>query len=329
MKGCRVNRADGLGVFRRVVGCVLLFGLIDSLVMVCAQIPVAPQPTSGAAQASLREAQKLIDAGDFRQAAITLKGYLQAEPGSATAHEMLAYTELRLDDAKGSLEEYTRAAAIERPSAVDLQNVAKDYVLVGDMSDAEHWAIAAVRMDERDAESWYVLGRIRFTLQRFQEAVECFQHSLVLLPRSVKAESNLGLSYEGLNRTDDAIEAYRQAIAWQRDDPHPSEQPLLNLGIIFVHQEKLDEAREVLTKAVAIAPRDPRIREQLGHLYLQLRMLPEAQQQFEAAIALQPKRPELHFLLGKVFHEEGQEQRAKAEFALSAELSGYKATPEN
>jgi Flp pilus assembly protein TadD len=312
-------------------GCVslLLMVLLYSSGWLIAQVPSAPQPTGAAAQASLREAQKLIDAAEFGHAAIVLKGYLQTEPGSAAAHEMLAYTDLRLDDAKSSLEEYTRAAAIARPSPADLQNVAKDYVLLGDIADAERWAISSVRMDERDPEGWYVLGRIRFTLQRFQEAVDCFKRSLVLLPRSVKAENNLGLSYEGLNRTDDAIAAYRQAIAWEQDEAHPSEQPLLNLGIILVHHEKLAEAKDLLTKAVAIAPSDPRIREQLGHLYLQLRMLPDSEHQFKAAIALEPKKPELHFLLGKVFHEEGQEQKAHAEFALSAKLSGYKATPEN
>ena len=331
---CGGPGSGGLGGVRRVLGRgareVLLVGLLCGSGRVWAQvIPAAPQPQGVAAEAPLRDARKLIDAGEFQQAATLLKGYLQTEKGSAAAHELLAYSELRLNDAKDSLEEYTRAAAITHPSAEDLQNVAKDYVLLGDMKDAEHWALVAVQMDERDAEGWYVLGRIRFTLQRFQEAAACFERSLVLLPRSVKAENNLGLSYEGLNRTDDAIAAYRQAIAWQEGVEHPSEQPLLNLGIILIHQEKLADAKEVLVKAVAIAPGDPRIREELGHLYLDLKMLPEAKQQLEAAIALEPKKPALHFLLGKVYHQEGQEAKAKAEFVLSAQLSGYHATPEN
>lgn len=313
------------GGVRRVLVVCLLCGAAGMGAQV---IAVAPQPQGAAAGVPLQEARKLIDAGQYEQAATLLKGYLQTENGSAAAHELLAFSEMRLDDAKGSLEEYTRAAAIAHPSAVDLQNVAKDYVLLGDMKDAEHWAVVSLQMDDRDAEGWYVLGRIRFTLQRFQESVECFERSLALLPRSVKAENNLGLSYEGLNRTEDAIAAYRQAIAWQEGEEHPSEQPLLNLGIILVHEEKLAEAKEVLVKAVAIAPNDPRIREQLGHLYLDMKLLPEAEQQLEAAIGLQPKKSALHFLLGKVYHLEGQEAKAKEEFGLSASLSGYHATPE-
>ena len=277
---------------------------------------------------SLAEPQRLVDAGDFHRAESLLNGILAAEPKSAAAHELLAYTYLRLDNPKRSLEEYTSAAAIEHPTAVDLQNVAKDYVLLGETASADHWMNAALRMDDKDAEAWYGMGRIRFTEQRFQDAVACFQRSLLLLPRAVKAENNLGLSYEGLDRMDDAVAAYRQAIEWQQGDPHPSEQPLLNLGIVLVHQGKLDEAERMLTQAVIIAPRDERIREELGHLYLDLNRLPDAEHQLTAAVALEPAKASLHFLLGKVYRQEGKEEKSKAEFALSSSLSGYHSTPE-
>jgi Flp pilus assembly protein TadD len=293
-----------------------------------AQVPATPQPQGITAQVPLQEAKGQMAAGDFKQAAALLNQLLATDPGSAAAHEMLAYSYLRLDDPQHSLLEYTKAAAIEHPSAVDLQNVAKDYVLLGDTTSAEHWMTVAIKMNDRDPEAWYGLGRIRFTQQHFQAAADCFQRSLVLLPHNVKAENNLGLAYEGLNRVDDAVAAYRQAIAWQQNAAHPSEQPLLNLGILMLHQDKLKEAQSLLTQAVAIAPKDPRIREQLGHLYLQLNLLPQAQQQLEAAIALEPKTAALHFLLGKVYHLQGQEAKAKVEFKSAADLNGYHSTAE-
>jgi Flp pilus assembly protein TadD len=240
---------------------------------------------------------------------------------------MLAYCMLRMDDPKDSLTEYTRAAAIQRPTSADLQNVAKDYALLNDLNDADHWMSLAVQMNQNDPEAWYGLGRIRYSQQRFQDAVNCFERALVLAPQSVKAENNLGLSYEGLNRTGDAITAYRNAIKWQQNDPRPSEQPLLNLGIVLLHQGKLPEAEHLLTQAATIAPRDPNIREQLGHLYLQLNQLGKAQEQFEQAIALNPQNPALHFLLGRVYRAEGEDQKAKAEFEHSTTLSGYHSTP--
>jgi Flp pilus assembly protein TadD len=316
----------------RIVGlktrALVLAGALFASVALSAQLPPAPLPSAAASDAALSAAQRLMDAGQFDRAAAMLSDFVVAQPKSAVAHQMLGYLYLRLDDPRRSLEEYTRAAAIASPSAVDLQNVAKDYVLLGDTASAGHWLTVSLQRNDRDPETWYSLGRIRYTEQHFQEAADCFQRSLALLPRSVKAENNLGLSYEGLNRTDDAVAAYRQAIAWQQDQPHRSEQPLLNLGIILVHQGKLEEARKLLTEAVALAPHDPRIHEQLGHLYLQIPMLAEAQLQFEEAIRLEPKNPALHFLLGKVYHQQGQEQKAKAEFAASATLSGDHSTPD-
>jgi Flp pilus assembly protein TadD len=292
------------------------------------QIPDLPAPQAEAAGSSLQSMQRLIDAGEFKRAASALRVYLQSEQTSAKGHSMLAYCMLRMGDAKGSLTEYTKSAAIERPDSTDLQNVAKDYALLNDLPDADHWMSLAVQMNQNDPEAWYGLGRIRYSQQRFQDAANCFGRALVLAPQSVKAENNLGLSYEGLNRTEDAIIAYRNAIKWQQDSPHPSEQPLVNLGIVLLHQGKLPAAEQLLTQAAAIAPRDPTIREQLGHLYLQLNQLGKAQEQFEQAIALNPENPALHFLLGRVYRAEGEDEKAKAEFARSTTLSGYHSTPE-
>jgi Tfp pilus assembly protein PilF len=307
---------------------VIVAGVLLAATAGFAQIPSSSAPQPSVASALMQDAQRKIEAGDFTQAVVLLKQYLAQGEGSAAGHKLLAYSYLRLDDPRESLQEYTKAAALQRPSAMDLQNVAKDYVLLGDFPSADHWLMIAVQMDPHDAESWYALGRVRYSLQRFQEAATCFERSLVLAPRSVKAENNIGLAYEGLNRTDDAMAAYRLAIDWQKNEPHPSELPLLNLGILLLRQEKLDEAEALLTKAEAIAPRDPAIREQLGHVYLQTKRYTEAQRQFQDAIALDPKKAALHFLLGKVYHLEGQEAQAKGEFAIAAAMSGTHSTPE-
>jgi Flp pilus assembly protein TadD len=312
---------------------IATFGIALALVLCSAHQAYSQNAEVRSAQApvagrSLQEIQKRLDAGQFEQAASELGSFLKNDQNSARAHAMLAYCLLRMNDPKGSLMEYTRSATLARPESKDLQNVAKDYALLNDLADADHWMTLAVRMDPKDAEAWYGLGRIRYTQQRFQEAVDCFERALVLDPGSAKTENNLGLSYEGLNRTDDATSAYRKAIKLQESSEHPSEQPLLNLGIVLLHQGKLTESEQLLTEAAAIAPSDSNIREQLGHLYLQTNELAKAQVQFEQAIALNPKNPALHFLLGRVYRAEGEDEKAKVEFARSEALSGYRSTPE-
>jgi Flp pilus assembly protein TadD len=242
---------------------------------------------------------------------------------------MLAYALLRQNKPKDSLEEYTRAAALETPSAEQLRNVGQDYVLLDDLADADRWILRSIEMDRTDPEGWYSLGRLRYTEQRFVDAADCFKRALDLAPHSVKVENNLGLAYEGLNRVDDAATAYRQAIAWQDSEPKErvSEQPFLNLAIVLIHRSQLAEALPLLHRAVAIAPSDPRIHEQLGQLYMQQGNFSEAEKSLEIATRLDPGKSNLHFLLGQAYRHLGRQQEAKAEFDTAARLATPSPSP--
>lgn len=307
-------------------------------VLVCAGAGVAQQqapalsdvkPGAAAEPETLRLSQKLIDAADFKRAESALRVYLANEDQSAQAHEMLAYCLLRQNRPKDSLAEYTRAAALERPSSAMLEHVGQDYVLLDDWADAERWTMRAVQMDPKNADAWYSLGRIRYHDQRFADAMACFQAALKLAPRSVKAENNIGLTFEAMNRQDEAIAAYRQAIAWQ-DSAAPgelNEQPLLNLAIVLLHRGELDEAEQLLARAETLAPKDPRVREQLGHVYLQRQNWSRAAEELKGACTLDPANGSLHFLLGQAYRHLGRTAEAKAEFDESARLA--RTTPSN
>lgn len=320
-----VMRVNWRGSRSVATGCVVLLGL---LLVCCGWGEAAGQApgedrqdaSTTTRQPGIAQARGFIAAGEFKKAESVLNEYITTDERSAEARYLLAYTLLRLDRPKESLTEYTRAAQIQRPSAENLRRVAEDYVLLDDYADADKWMSRSLQMDDTDSDSWYGLGRIRYTRQRFQEAVECFQKALALSPRSVKAENNLGLAYEGMNRVEAAIQAYRTALAWQKGAAHPSEQPMLNLAIVLIHQSQFAEAQSLLEQAVGIQPKDPKIREQLGHLYLQQKDFGKAQQEFEMAVSLSPESAADHFLLGQTYHRQGMEKKAQAEFDRAAQL---------
>jgi Flp pilus assembly protein TadD len=289
-----------------------------------AQHPVLSDPkATTVGESTLREVQALLDAGRFNDAESALRSYLVDNELSPTAHEMLAYALLRENKPAESLKEYTRAASMEQPTASMLEHVGQDYVLLGDWTDADKWTLRAVQISPSDADAWYSLGRIRYSEQRFREAISCFQQVLKLSPKSVKGENNLGLAYEATNQVDAAAAAYRQAIEWQDQGPRDqlSEEPLLNLGIVLLHRGELTEAETLLTKAETLAPKDPRIHEQLGHLYMQKVDYGAAEHELQQACELDPKNSSLHFLLGQAYRHLGKLQEAKAEFATSARLA--------
>jgi tetratricopeptide (TPR) repeat protein len=306
------------------------------LLVLAASLARAQQPTlsdlkpaAPADASSLTASRELMDAGHFREAEAALRTFLAQNDLSAEAHSMLGYSLLRQDKPRESLTEYTRAAALERPSGAMLESVGQDYVLLEDWPDADKWTLRAVQMDPKNADAWYSLGRIRYNEQRFRDSLSCFQKVLTLAPKSVKAENNLGLTYEALNETDAAVIAYRQAVAWQEAGPakERSEQPLLNLAVVLLHRGNLSEAEPLLKQAATLSPNDSHIHEQLGHLYLQGAEYEAAEHEFERACELSPDSSGLHFLLGQAYRHLGQTKEAQAQFAISQRLANASATP--
>ncbi len=258
----------------------------------------------------------------------TLRSYLSMHLASAEARYLLAFALFRENKPKESLAEYTHAAALRQPTATDLRYVALDYVLLNDYADADTWLTRAVAANPEDSETWYSLGRVKSTENRFEDALECFRKALALSPQSAKIENNIGVADEGLNRNDEAVAAYRQAIAWEAKQPHPSEQPFLNLGIVLTNRNRLDEALLLLKQAEALAPKDNRVHGELGRLYQRRGELPAAQGELEQAVAITPDSAPLHFQLGQVYRKEGLAEKAKTELSRAAALDATHSTPD-
>ena len=292
---------------------------------------------------SLTDARAFLAEGKVEKAEGAVRVYLSEHQNSADAHfllglilfrkiqaeatEKLAFADSndsalgtagaqsREENARASLAEYTEGAKYQRPSAADLKIVALDYVLLGSYADASKWLERSVAENPKDAEAWYYLGRSKYNENRFEEGIRSFARCLELEPRNVKAHSNLGLSYAGLNRNPEALAALQTAIAWQAESPRKSAEPYIAMGDLLIQQNRLPEAVGYLVQAAQIAPRESRAREKLGSAYLNLNDLPAAQSQLESAVAFDPENPSLHYLLGTVYRKQGRPEKAKAEFA--------------
>lgn len=260
--------------------------------------------------------------GHFQDAENILTAYLALHPDDVKARLLLAYILFRDNKAADSLRAYTEAAKLRVPTARDLRIVALDYVLLNEFEDAAHWIRLAASFDPTDADVIYDMGRIEYKLNRFDAARAAFMRALELDPSSVKAEDNLGLTLEGLNLIEEALDAYRKAVAMQAGISHPSEQPLLDLGSALVERGQLDEALPLLQEALRIKPHNSAILTQLGKLYSQKGNLQAARESFEEALHTDPNNASLHFQLGQVYKRAGANEKAQSEFALAKALFG-------
>jgi len=281
----------------------------------------AETASPGATDALLYQAKSLVHNQDFAGAERALHSYVPSHPDSSDALYMLGFVMNRQNRPAESLASYTKAAAITRPMADDLKIVGLDYALLNDYADAIKWLEKAVALDGTNKDAWYYLGRAYYTKSRLDEARRAYLTVLDLDPRDARAENNLGLIFESSGEPEAAIEAYRKAIAWQEQSPHPSEQPYVNLGNLLMEQDRAPEAVGPLEKAVAFAPENAFCHLTLGVYYRKLGQVELARRELESAARLDPENAVAHYQLGRLYkdmHDMDREQaeldRAQAKF---------------
>lgn len=276
------------------------------------------QPTS---KNAITQARALADAGKYSEAETVLRGAIQTDPSAADAHFLLGYVYFREQKPRESLAEFTVGARFRRPAADDFRVIASDYVLLGDYPDAEKWLSEVTSEKPDNPVDWYLLGRTQYNENHFEAAISSFERALALRPHYIEAENNLGLAWQGLNNSDRAMAAFRSAIDWQREDPKDA-QPYLNMGGALVDQNHADEALPYLKVAAKLAPKNPKIHEELARAYEAESKLTQAQHELEVATSLAPNVSGLHFKLGRIYSREGLRDRAQQQFGICAKLDG-------
>jgi tetratricopeptide (TPR) repeat protein len=307
---------------------ISLKGVIATLVLGCICLPRAIAQSmlspSDPSTASLLEAHRLLSSADYSGAERILRQTLTRTPDSAEAHFLLGFTLFRERQPRPSLAEYTEGARYRDPSTEDLITVSSDYILLEDYSDAARWLTMVTQRAPTLLLGWYLLGRTEYNADHPADAERAFLTCLRLDPHHVRAEYNLGLAYEQMQRPEDAMAAYKLAISWQQDTAVKDPQPYLDLGILLRHQGHVTEALPNLTMAASVGRLNPMPHQELGLAYEQLGRYDDALTELRQAVALSPDTEALHFFLGRIYRRTGRGEEAAKEFAEAAKLSGTK-----
>jgi predicted O-linked N-acetylglucosamine transferase (SPINDLY family) len=112
---------------------------------------------------------------------------------------------------------------------------------------AAHDALLAAQPD--DASAWHNHGHAMLALQRYTEAVTCYERSLALDPGKANAWCSQANALSELSRLDEALACYERALTLDSD-------PLFhyNRGIILLKLRRPAEAVSSLDRALAAEP---------------------------------------------------------------------------
>lgn len=120
-----------------------------------------------------------------------------------------------------------------------------------------------------------------------------------------------------LKDLDTAAAKYEAVLAVEPDNL----QALTNLGVVRYQQGRLEQAEQLMRKAVLSAPNDSASRSLLGVIHFRRGLLEEAFSELTRAVALDPRNAEAHNYLGIVLSEKGWSAAAEQQVRRAIELN--------
>jgi Flp pilus assembly protein TadD len=164
-----------------------------------------------------------------------------------------------------------------------------------------------------DAQIQLALGVAYYGLRRFEEAAVQFLRTIDLAPEERQPYVFLGRMIDqapaALKDAGPRFAAYRKA--------HPDDE----LGYLLeARNAEPQQARELLQKAIQLAPNDAAAHLELGVLEERTQRFSEAAAELERAAALDVSDPVAHYHLARVYDRLGRPERARAERETHAKL---------
>jgi tetratricopeptide (TPR) repeat protein len=175
----------------------------------------------------------------------------------------------------------------------------------------------------------YWLGRLDYDGRQYADAIGYFERAIQLDPEMMRAYYNLGLCLDYVGRVDEAIGDYQRAIVLNRQQPHPSPWPHLDLAIALIEKNQLAEAEKTLREAIGYDARLPQAYYQLGRVLDSTNREQESVAALKQATALDAAYPDPHYLLGRIYRRMGEKHLAQTEADLFLKLKRSSSDPLN
>ena len=144
-------------------------------------------------------------------------------------------------------------------------------------------------------------GRKLFMAKNYEAASVAFKRASEIDPKQHVVHGNLAISYQRLRKYDQALEAYKNALAALagRPDPLAESEYYFNMGLVHGTKGESELAVEAMEKAAELDPgRAGQAFYNLGVVLSNSGKNPEALEAFKKAVEADPKHANAHYQIG-------------------------------
>ena len=287
--------------------------------------PLVANPQEGAAEALYSMGVALSGDGNNDLSAIYLELALYLDP-----HDDLAW--ITLGDIRRNNRDYEKAitafSKVSETSPLHEIAVIESSISLDALEKSEEASEALKVLLEKspaNLSAAQALGDIYQRRKDYEQAADAYSIGVQAIDQPVRSHWQLyysrGIAFERTKRWPDAESDFRTALTLNPDQP----QVLNYLGYSLVDQGlKLDEALDMIKKAVGQRPEDAYIVDSLGWAFYQLDQLDDAVRELERAVQLQPEDPVINDHLGDVYWKTGRKLEAIFQWTHARDLEPEK-----
>ena len=149
----------------------------------------------------------------------------------------------------------------------------------------------------------FTLGTLLLEDARDQEAIACFEGELVLKPDHIATWGMLGNAYERLGEFDKMVTCFTEEARLRPSDWQP---PYRSGLVLRKYLHRLDEAESALEEARRRNPKAAEPAVELGRVWMDQERLQEAEQLFARVLEDHPEHPEVYLHLGQLMMRDGR-----------------------
>ena len=179
----------------------------------------------------------------------------------------------------------------------------------------------ACKLDPKDEDACYYLGRQLFSLDRYQEAIAPFETALRAAPTEKLARTHraAALNMIGHGSLEQAERHFREAVRGNRGPDEVRAEAQTDYGAFLFRQARTSEALAALEQAVKMDSGSARAHAELGRVLLHLDKPREAATALERAGELDPRLSGIRLLLGRAYLALGRTEEGERQLRLGRE----------
>ena len=217
--------------------------------------PATPQPATPQPAAPEPAAQDIAPQQDAQQQTEAVA--VDAKPEDFIREGMRLYMEGKYDQAMPYLD---TALKLDNSNLETYYTLANCCYAMGDLDKMLQYYQAAAKIAPDDTTAQYYLGLAYSQVEQTEDAIAAYEQAIRLDPNNIPAREGLGRMLQRQGRHDEAMQQFKIGIdhCQKKIDDNPDDPAAYNdLAKFYLRNSiKLDEAAEIVSRALALAPSD-------------------------------------------------------------------------